>query len=162
MVKRLLVASAATLLFGCAGAQSLKPIEARLRPPEPRHVYRLDFTVAANDLGKAPQSSAYTLNLEEHDTGELHVGNNVSLGAQGTPRMDVGLKIRANVSSVGEDLVLRSDVEMSGTDDATSIHKISANGDALLKGGKPALVASLEDPSSHKHYEVTATATMLR
>ena len=159
MFKSLFLASATTVLFGCAGAQSLKPVEARMRPPEARHVYRLDFIVSANELGRAPQSSAYTLNLEEHDTGELRVGDNVSLGAQ---RADVGLKIRANLVSFGDDLILRSDVEMSGSDDATSMHKVSMDGAALLRGGKPSLVASLDDPASHKHYEVTATATRLR
>ena len=162
MVNRLLVASATLLLFGCASAHPLQPVQVAARPPPDRHVYRLDFVVAANDSGKAPQSSAYTLNLEEHDTGELRVGSNIAFGTGPAPRQDVGLKIRANLSAVGDDLVLRSDVEMSGSDDASSIHKVSANGDAVLKGGKPSLVASLEDPLSHKHYEVTATATMLR
>jgi hypothetical protein len=78
-------------------------------------------------------------------------------------RQDVGLKITASVRAYGDDLVLRDDVEMSSVDDTpATIHKVTAQGDAVLRPGHPTLVASLEDPGNHRHYEVTAAVTMLR
>jgi hypothetical protein len=142
------------------------PKTASARPPEEHHVYRLDFVVASTDSGKPAQSSAYTLNVQEYATGDVHIGSNVALSTQpgvSSPRQDVGLKIRANIFPVGDDLVLHGTLEMSTVEDVSTIHKITANGDAvLLKGGPPTLVASLEDPVSHKHYQVTAAATKVR
>jgi hypothetical protein len=74
----------------------------------------------------------------------------------------VGLKIVARIDLFGDDLVMRDSVEMSGLEDVSTIHKVTTSGDVVLKPGHPALVASLEDPTSHKHYEVTAAATALR
>jgi hypothetical protein len=152
---------AAVVLTGCLSAHPPTPNA----PRESRHVYRVDFSVAANDPGKPPTTSSYTLNLEEHDNGEVHMGTNVALSSQ--TRVDVGLKITATLFQEGDDVVLRDNVEMSGLDDTssatlTAIHKVTTRGDAVLKLGHPALVASLEDPTTHKHYEVTAAATLLR
>jgi hypothetical protein len=133
--------------------------------PEPRHVYRLDFVVAENDAGKAATSTTYTLNLEENHTGEIKMGTNVVLPAQAhgaTMRADIGLLLRTSFTSVGEDLLVDDEVEITAAKDAQTFHKMSAKGTALVAPGKPALVASVEDPISHKHYQMTVTATKLR
>ena len=152
-------------LIGCASAHpplSVAVAPRHERTPEERHVYRVDFVVAANDPGKPVQTSSYTLNLEEHDVGEVRMGTNIAISPQ--VRQDVGLKIQAHVFSIGDDLLMRDEIEMSGTEDGstTSIHKVTTMGDALLKTGQQTLVASLEDPLSHKHYQVSASATRLR
>lgn len=155
--------------------------EARAKtPPEQRHVYRLEFAVSASDGGKPASSSAYTLNVEEDRGGELHIGSNVPLQTNvspggAAPRQDVGLKIRCSFTSAGDDLLLHTSVEMSSVDDppperdrvrepsaALAIRKISTAGDAVVSPSKPALVNSLEDPITHRRYQVTATATKLR
>jgi len=91
------------------------------------------------------------------------MGSNVALSpsAASSPRMDVGLKLRGSIRPAGDDLVFHGALEMSSRED-TTIQKISADGDAVLTGGRSALVASLEDPLSHRHYQVTAAATKLR
>ena len=157
---------AASAFIGCSSSHPLPPQSAKAPTPEEKHVYRIDFTVTANDPGKPAQSSAYTLNLEDYENGELHLGSNVQLSSQG--RQDVGLKIKTSVRPMtGDDLLLRDWVEMSGIDDASStagvtIHKISTEGDALVRSGVNVLVASLEDPLSHKRYEVNTKVTRLR
>jgi hypothetical protein len=166
------LAAAASICAGCASrAPAPIAVTAQAHAPENRHVYRVDFVVAANDPGKAPTTSAYTLNLEEWDNGEVHLGANVPLGANTStspaPRQDVGLKIKASLHAIGDDVVMRDAVEMSNTDDTTpqtpaTIHKIATQGDAVIHAGQRALVASLEDPLTHKRYEVSATATRLR
>lgn len=127
---------------------------------EERHVYRLDFVVAESDGGKS-SSTTYTLNLGEHSTGEIKMGSNIALGAKGM-RADIGLMLRASYTLVGEDLFVDDDVEISAAKDAQTFRKMSAKGNALILPGKPALVASVEDPVSHKQYQVTVTATKLR
>lgn len=146
-----------------------EPAAKAAKPPEEHHVYRLDFVVASNDAGKPVTSSTYSLNLEEEQSGDLRLGTNVPLVAPspGTkpgapvaaPRQDVGLNLRAFLRVVGEDLLLHTAFEMSYVEDPSTIHKIASNGDALVSPGKPAVLCNLEDPSSHKHYQVTVTAT---
>ena len=152
-------------LAGCASAVPVqKTVAAAVRPltrdPEQRHVYRVDFVVVANEPGKPAQSSAYTLNLEDYDNGEIHLGSNVQINPQS--RQDVGLKITTSIQPRGDDLLLREAVELSGVEETQTIHKIKTSGDALLRGGQQTLVASLEDPLSHKRYQVSASATRLR
>ena len=127
---------------------------------EQRHVYRLDFVVSSNDPGKSVSSSSYTLNLDEEQSGEVRMGTNVPLSSQA--RMDVGLKLKASLTSIRDGLLLQSATEISSFEEPSTIRKITTNGVALLEPGRSALVASLEDPSSHKRFQVTATATKLR
>lgn len=133
--------------------------------PDQHHVYRLDFIIAENDAGKAATSTTYTLNLEERHTGEIKMGTNVVLAGSasgGKMRLDTGLMLRASFVLVGEDLLVDDDVEITAAKDAQTFRKMSAKGNALIAAGKPALVASVEDPIGHKHYQVTVTATKLR
>jgi len=149
---------------GCASAAPIqKPTSTASAPiPPERHVFRLDFIVVANEPGKAAQSSNYTLNLEENDHGEIHLGSNVQISPQ--VRQDVGLKINASLYPMrqGDQVLLRDVVELSGVEDPQTIHKMTMVGDAVLHDGQQALVASLEDPLSHKRYQVSASATRLR
>ena len=129
------------------------------------HVYRLDFVIAENDAGKAAGATTCTLNLEERRTGEIKLGANVALAGTShgtTMRADVGLTLRATIAPVGEDLLLEEDIEITAATDSQSFRKMSAKGNALIAQGKPALVTSVEDPVSHRHYQVTVTATKLR
>jgi hypothetical protein len=128
-------------------------------------VYRLDFSVAENEPGKAATATAYTLNLGEHSTGEIKMATNIALAGPtrgATMRADVGLVLRASYSVVGDDLLVDNDVEISAPRDAQTFRKMSAKGNALVVPGQPALLASVEDPVGHKRYQVTLTATKLR
>jgi hypothetical protein len=130
---------------------------------DPHRVYRLDFVVTEDDAGKSATSASYTLNLRERSTGEIKMGANVALAGSSTgQRADIGLLLRASYTSVGDDLLVDDEVELTAAKDAQSFRKVSAKGNALIAQGKPALVASVEDPITHKHYQVTATATKLR
>jgi hypothetical protein len=130
---------------------------------EVRHVYRLDFVINETDGGKSSATNC-TLIVEEKRMGEIKLGMNVPLPSQGgaTQRADIGLLLRANVVAIGDDLLLDDDIEISGAKDASTFRKVVARGNALISQGKPALVASVEEPSTHKRYEVKVTATKLR
>jgi len=178
MIERMLVI-ASMGIAGCASSSHVvgplqKPAAPVSRAPEERHVYRVDFVVAANEPGKPAQSSAFTLNLEDYSNGELHLGSNIQINPQA--RQDVGLKITASLRPMtNDDLLLHDAVELSAVDGSAeggtsqtrkdepqTVHKITTSGDAYLHAGQQALVASLEDPLSHKRYQVSASATRLR
>lgn len=140
-------------------------------PPRAHHVYRLDYSLSVTEPGKPAVTSGYVLNLEEGGHGMVNAGANIPLatGASSmpSPRQDVGFRLRTNLERAGSDLVLHNDVELSGADERAepgprAIHKIVANDDAVVTPGKPALVASVEELTSHARYEVTVTATRLR
>jgi hypothetical protein len=140
--------------------------------PDPHHVYRLDYVVSVSQPGKPTVNGAYVMNVEEGHTGDLHAGANIPLiasprGGVAPARQDVGVRLDAHVTRVGEDLLLQNRVELSGADEdvgesGRAIRKITASDDAVVPLGKPTLVAKLEEPVSHAQYEVTVTATKLR
>jgi len=135
-----------------------------------RHVHRLDFVVSTTDPSKPAVSSSYTVNLEEGEHGEVRVGSNVALSSVGSSvgpvsqaRVDVGLSLRFGYTMVGDDLLLHDNLEMSSADDLPSIRKIAAAGEAVIAPGSAAVVVtSVEEPLSHKRYQVTVAATKLR
>ena len=133
-------------------------------------MYRFDFGLTASDgTGGAPTTSSFTLNLQEGDKGEVHVGKNVLLSAPsppsgtaspGGPRQDVGLKVAAGFRAVGDEPLLDVSLELSTFDPPSTIRKVVAKSDALAFAGKPVLVTSLEE--DHKRYQLTVTATRVR
>jgi hypothetical protein len=135
---------------------------AALAEEPPRHVYRLDFTINESDAAKPPNATTCTLNLEEKRSGEIKLGSNISLPGNPSVRTDVGLLLHASYIAVGEDLLVDNDVEITAAANAQSFRKMSAKGNALVTPGKPALVASVEDPISHRRYQVMLTASKLR
>jgi hypothetical protein len=153
------------LTLGCSpmvppSAASPTNAAAAAEPPKaPGHVYRLDFALSPG--------GAYSLTLEEQRNGEIRVGTNIPLSTTApAPRQDVGLNLHTSFATIGDDLLLHTNLEMSSVDEPgagpVAIHRLSAAGDALVSPGKPALINSIEDPTGHKHYQLTVTATKLR
>lgn len=137
---------------------------------EPGHIYRLDFVVSSNnapDPNGAPGNGAFTMNLEERHRGEIMTGSNVALTPNGGARIDVGMKVKADYYMVGDDILLESNAELSAAESGqpgqpSTIHKVSASGEALVTPGRPTLVASADDPQGHSSYRLMVTATKLR
>jgi hypothetical protein len=151
-----LVAAIAPALVACAQSARL-----RTGPDRPSaSVYRMDFHLSAKDpSAPAATSNAYSMLLAENRTGEINVGSNVFVSAQA--RADVGLKLRCEYRSVGDDVMVQTETQMS-TNEGPSIRKFSARSEALLTPGQSTVVASLDDPTDHKRYEVTVMATRIR
>lgn len=164
----------ALALGGCAPRETCPAVTtaaAPHAPPTDRAVYRFDFGLTTNDGTGAPTTSSFTLNLQEYDKGEVHVGKNVALssasppapgpnGGAGGPRQDVGLKVAAQFRVVGGEPLLDTSLEMSAFDPPSTIRKVVAKSDAVATAGKPVLVTSLEE--DHKRYQLTVTATRVR
>ncbi len=148
-------------LVGCVGAHpALHADSARAPSNESHHVYRFDFVVTTADVGKAAVSNSYTINLEERQSGEVRMGTNIALSPSNA-RMDVGLKLWCSYRFEGNDIVLRESTEMSSAEDPSTIHKVSSMSEAWVIPGTPTLVASMDEPVSHKRYQVMVTATKL-
>ena len=135
------------------------------RPPSVGHVYRLDFVLTVADSAAPPTTTSFTMNLVEHDGGEVTVGKNVAIngtapGAPPSPRQDVGLKVKASLKDAGDGLFLQTTLELSSFEPPSSIRKVVEQGDALAIDGKPSLVNILDDDK--KHYQLTVTPTKLR
>ncbi len=131
----------------CAGGADL-PSAA---PPRARHVYRLDFVVSPGDAGKTG-SGTYSVNVEEDQwRTSSRVGANVALSgaSRRAPmvRQDVGLMLRYNVSSRSATICSSTaTLELSAFEEPARISKLTTSSDALVALGKPALVASVDDP----------------
>ncbi|HSQ67839.1 MAG TPA: hypothetical protein VLM85_31730 [Polyangiaceae bacterium] len=147
----------------CARQQLTESPRAAARPPD-RPVYRLDFVLAASDVAGATRNTAFTLNLEEGEHGDVLVGRNVSLAPAGTPaagpRQDVGLKLVASYFMRGDALLLVVSSELSALEAPSDVRKLVARGEALAEPGKATVVTSLDD--DHKRYQLTVTPTKLR
>jgi hypothetical protein len=88
-----------------------------------------------------------------------------SLSGTGSSRTDVGLRLGADCTSTGDDVMLQLRLDVSETEAAAAgapvpIHKASASGDVLIKPGQPAVALRLDD--GHRQYDVNVTATRLR
>jgi hypothetical protein len=165
------IAGAVVLLGPVLGYQAAVHAGTAVRT---RHVYRLDYAITLHDHGKPPVTSVYALNVEEDSHGELRAGANVPLVVgtasapqSASPRQDVGVKLDCQLARAGADILLRNHVELSGVADANepgprTIHRIDAHDDVVIAPGKTALVANIEEPTTHARYEVTVTATKLR
>jgi hypothetical protein len=164
---------------GCAATpvSAPPPLTSTATPPSrvdakyvPGHVYRLDFVVTSNNaVGPTgiPGGGTFTMSLEERHRGEITTGSNVALMPSGLSRVDVGMKVKAMYNTIGDDILLESNAELSSAESGApgepgTIHKISATGAALVSPGKPTLIASAEDPQGHSRYQLMVTATKLR
>ena len=160
--------------FGCVVPQACpQAVSVATPPPMPsaaeRHVYRFDFVLTATDASGAPSTTAFTLNLQEADRGEVVIGKNVALSAPpvagspsvASPRQDVGIKVAASFRMAGDDVLLDVITEMSAFDPATlSIRKLVARGNSLASAGKSTLVATIDE--EHRKVQLTVTPTKLR
>jgi hypothetical protein len=139
-------------------------------PPPPQHgdahahMYRFDFVLTGADV-----NASFSLNLEEGRPGEVSMGKNIPLISTLTPapgvvapRQDVGMKVRAEFTSVGDDVVLHVNLELSGSDSGqlTTFRKITASSDLLAPTGKSTLVSSVDEDK--KHLQLTVTPSRMR
>lgn len=98
----------------------------------------------------------YVLNVEEDRGGEMRVGSNVALG--GGARVDVGLLLRGHIASAGGRALIHNTVEMTSREEDGSLRKMTAQSDVIAAMGSPTTVAAFDEPTSHRHYDITVSA----
>jgi hypothetical protein len=152
----------ACLALGCA-PKAPPPAIALPHAPE-RHIYRLDFVLTSSDGAAAATTTAFTLNLLEAENGQVMVGKNIPLvatssGPASSARQDVGLRIKTKCRTLGDDVLLEVDTEMSASD-PPAIRKVLMYGGGLASLGKSTVLSILDD--DHKRYQLSVTPTRLR
>jgi hypothetical protein len=139
-----------------------------------KSVYRLEFTVREVEDGKRLNSRTYVMSVEDGSSGMIRVGNRIPYnnGKDQFQYFDVGINIDCRLRERDNYLFLENaGIEISsvvqGAEGASETHNpvvrsARARVDAAVTPGKPTLVASLDDVSSNRRYEVEVTATKVR
>lgn len=120
-------------------------------------MYRFDFALTSAEGTSQP--TAFTLNLEEWNKGEIRLGKNAALVPGGSARQDVGLRVVTEFRTVEENVLLDVETEVSRIDSPT-VHKMSVKSKALLAPNRPTVVATVEDGSGR--FQLMVTSTRLR
>ncbi|MBV8206898.1 MAG: hypothetical protein JO041_08905 [Acidobacteria bacterium] len=148
-----------------------------------RDTYRLDYTITELEDGKKLNARAYTVMCEDEGgatRGELKVGSRVPVisSGKGSPvqeftYLDIGINITAWLTVMSDGgLTLESHVEMSSMADAESVGqgivpppvirqlKVSTNGG--IAASKPVTIATADDVTSRRQFQIQVTATKLK
>ncbi|WP_321471841.1 hypothetical protein [uncultured Paludibaculum sp.] len=172
-----------TSLMLCAlCSAALAPAQDR---PDPT-VYRVEFQLRDGGDKAAPIVRRYSMLMDPSGKGSFRLGQRVpystgavqavSSGGQPTPLVstqfqyaEVGVNIDCRLRETGTKVALNSDLEISTVTapdkGSTSnplmptIGSMRLSVAAVLTPGKPTSVASIDDPVTHRKFEVEATVT---
>lgn len=163
-----------------AGQGALGPIPGHhMGPPHAfgdEQVYRFDFVLTPKDPKDASLTpTSFSVSIADHQSGEVMIGKNVPLGTAaapapgdknvhtgGSPRMDVGLKVKAHPNSIGgsSDILVDVDLELSAVEAGGAVRKLTSHGVVVATPGKASPVVSLDDDK--RHYDLVVTPTKIR
>lgn len=159
MMRNLLVAGC--LLTACLLGQDKPPIE----------TYKVDFQIREDGVAKPRR---YTIMTDSTGQGRFRVGTKVAyataLSPTGVPTsysyMDIGVSINVRVrpGATGK-VALNADVEITSVQAQEkmapnpSVSNVRTDINAQVTPKKPTLMASIEDPSTSKKFDVEVTVT---
>jgi len=141
------------------------------RPVKPVHPYRVDFSISELADGKKVNIRHYSMLLTSGPWSQIKIGSRVPVAesVNSFQYLDVGTSIDCEIGEQGEDISLdiRSDFSnFSSPEDQHNPHpivrQIKINGRTLTSSGKPAIIGTVDDPSSNRQFELEATATKLK
>jgi hypothetical protein len=151
-------------------------------PPQSVQPFRLDFALNEIDNGKKVNFRRYSMDITPGSENRIKIGTRVpvvtgsldpaSPSAIQYQYVDVGTRIDARLTRMGDDLHLHVNSEISNTDippatdhnavRAPIIRTMSIEGTTLLLLNKPILIGSVDDPNSTRQFQLEVTATKLR
>jgi type II secretory pathway component GspD/PulD (secretin) len=142
----------------------------------PKKSYRLTYTVSEKDGTKLINTEHFAMVLASGQTTTLKQGSKVPVAtgtysAGGTTPVgvqtqftyiDVGMNFDATLTAMGDNAMLKSNVEQSSVAPETSgvgpqdpiVRQTSLKGVALLAPGKPQVLGSLDIPGSTTHLDI--------
>ena len=135
-------------------------------------IYKIDFTI--RDTGDAAGKSGrkYSMLVTEHQKSIFKVGNRVpmasssqGLGTQFT-YVDVGVNIDCVIEERDSKVAMHADLDLSNAVNPNAaanptISQIKLVIDTTVTPGKPAVVASFDDPVTSRKFEVEASAAKM-
>jgi hypothetical protein len=152
-------------------AQEASKTQAEVQEKVP-NAYRLNFSIYELEDGKRINSRQYSMNLNAGDGNEIKIGTRVPVEIkQGQfEYLDVGTSIWCKLRERGNDLSLdiRSEVSNFAAPDQQAhgapplLRTFAIRGSTVVAADKPAIVGSVDDPSSKRQFQLEVTVTKLR
>jgi len=160
------------LIPNTAPAQQEKGKEPVASAPKPVMAYRLEFSVQEVENGKRSNSRNYMMMAEEGYWAKIRVGNRVPYqSAEKTFQYrDVGMNIdcrpREHEGGVALEITVESSSVAPQSETAPGSNPVfrsnTSEVQAVVALGKPTVVASMDDVSSNRRYEIEVTATKVK
>jgi hypothetical protein len=180
---------AAVTLFLACGAVSRVPAQDAPSAPKPTkpkvvNAYHLDFSFNELEGDKKINTRHYSMNLTSNDSNEIKIGSRVPVTAAVNSKepggvdtqfqyIDVGMNIWAQLRAIKDsdeqELVVRSEfsnIDVTppsvGLKGDPLIREMKIGGSTLLVEGKPLVIASMDDPTSKRQFQLEVTVSRLR
>jgi hypothetical protein len=143
---------------------------------KPVHPYRAEFLITELEEGKKVNARHYSMLLNAGGWNKIQIGTKVPVptgssvpGQSQFEYLDVGTSIDCRLIESGDDLAIdvRSEFSnLSGPEEQHSpqpfIRQVSLHGNTLVVSGKPVVIGVVDDPSSHRQFQLEATVTKLK
>ena len=139
-------------------------------------LYRVEFNIHDGSDAAAKAGRRYSLLIEASGRGTFRAGNKVPYvtgAGSGTQApqynyADIGVNIDARLRDISGRIFLNADLDVSTVlpreKDASpnpTIASIRISVSTIMSPGKPALVASIDDPAIKRRFDIEATVTKI-
>jgi hypothetical protein len=137
-------------------------------------VYRVEFNIRDGSEAAAKAGRHYAMLIAANGKGTFRVGNRVPFATVGMPPgqyqyLDVGVNIECRLGELNGKVALNADIEVStivehekgaaAIPPSPTVAQIRLSVGTIVDLGKPALVASINDPVTMRRFDVEATVT---
>jgi len=169
------VAFCLTFIPNSASAQEEQGKGSAASEQKPRVAYRIEFNVREMENGKRLNSRNYMMVVENESRGMVRVANRVpyqtgQTGEKQVQYQEIRMNIDCRPHERGEDVALTVNLDFTsfpplegeGSGMAPVLRTESTAVDPIVTPGKPTLIASLDDVSSNRRYEIEVTATKVK
>jgi len=166
------IAMCLPLIPKSVSAQEEKGKEPVTGAPKPVVAYRLEFSVREVENGKRSNSRNYMMMAEEGNWGRIRIENNVPYQSEEKNyqyrqvRMYIDCRPREGEGSVALEIHVDFSSIAAQTEEAPAFHPLIRTDrtevQSVVTPGKPTLVATMDDVSSNRRYEIEVTATKVK
>jgi hypothetical protein len=165
---------AAPLIFASLLASALPVGAQEKKESATPAVYRVEFNIRDGSEAAAKAGRRYAMLIEANGKGTFRVGNRVPIATGGAQvgqyqYFDVGVNIECRLRESNGKVDLNADIEVSNIVEHEkgaaaippnpTVSSIRLSVGTIVDLGKPALVASIDDPVTMRRFDVEATVT---
>lgn len=152
------------------GEQSQNEQTAKKEAAADEGVYRVIYKVSEMENGKTVNSRSYTIMASAGAFSSMRIGSRIPYSSgKDLQYQDVGMDIDCKISKLEVGIVIRTNLDMTtiASKEATPasagglpvLRHLRLTDDTFALLTKPALVGSIEDIASDRHYEIEVTVT---
>jgi hypothetical protein len=133
-------------------------------------VYRVDLAMHQTEQGKRVSTQNYSLLIQDGNRGAIRLGSKVPIATSNssTQFVDVGFSLDCRLQERDSLVWLDASVEMSNVDAdqqgkaAPVIRQTRSSTVAAIAPGKPTTIATMDDLTAKRRYEIEVTATKVQ